>query len=49
MNVMYTCDNNYIWLMGVSVISLFENNKHLADLTVFLLGENINSKKQKIS
>ena len=38
---MYTCDNNYVWLMGISTISLFENNKHIDDLHVYLLGENI--------
>ena len=41
MNVLYTCDNNYIWIMGISVVSLFENNKHIGKLTVYLLGENI--------
>lgn len=41
MNVMYTCDNNFVWLMGISTISLFENNKDIVDLKVYLLGENI--------
>lgn len=41
MKVMYTCDNNYVWLMGISTISLFENNKEIEDLKVYLLGENI--------
>lgn len=41
MKVMYTCDNNYVWLMGISTISLFENNKNIEDLKVYLLGENI--------
>lgn len=41
MNVLYTCDNNYVWLMGISTISLFENNKELHDIVVYLLGENI--------
>ena len=41
MNIMYTCDNNYVWLMGISTISLFENNKHIKCLNVYLLGENI--------
>lgn len=41
MKVMYTCDNNYVWLMGISTISLFENNKNLEELIVYLLGENI--------
>lgn len=41
MNIMYTCDNNYVWLMGISAISLFENNKDIEELKVFLLGEGI--------
>ncbi|MDO5346125.1 MAG: glycosyltransferase family 8 protein [Lachnospiraceae bacterium] len=48
MNVFYTCDNNYIWLMGISAISLFENNRHIPDLIVYLLGENINAENKGI-
>lgn len=49
MNILYTCDNNYIWLMGISTISLFENNKSIADLHVYLLGENIsNDNKERL-
>ena len=43
---MYTCDNNYVWLMGISTISLFENNKGTDDLKVYLLGDEI-SKENK--
>ena len=48
MNVMYTCDNNYIWLAGISMISLFENNRHMRDLSVFLLGENISGDNKEV-
>lgn len=48
MNVLYTCDNNYVWLMGISVISLFENNKDIHDLTVYLLGEDISKENKKV-
>ncbi|WKY43082.1 glycosyltransferase family 8 protein [Eubacteriaceae bacterium ES2] len=41
MNILYTCDNNYIWLMGISVISLFENNMQIENINVYCLGENI--------
>lgn len=47
MNVMYTCDDNYIWLMGISLISLYENNKHIDNLEVYLLGENISERSKK--
>ena len=46
MKVMYTCDNNYVWLMGISTISLIENNKGTDDLKVYLLGDEI-SKENK--
>lgn len=46
MNILYTCDNNYIWIMGISMISLFENNKNVENLDVYLLAENI-SKENK--
>lgn len=46
MDIMYTCDNNYVWLMGISTISLFENNKHIKELTVYLIGENISDENK---
>lgn len=46
MKVMYTCDNNYVWLMGISTISLFENNRGIEDLKVYLLGENISEENK---
>lgn len=48
MNVLYTCDNNYIWLMGISAISMFENNKEIDNLHVYLLGENISDENKKV-
>lgn len=48
MDVLYTCDNNYTWLMGISAISLFETNKHIKDLGVYLLGENISAENRSI-
>lgn len=48
MNVLYTCDNNYVWLMGISVISLFENNPSMNEISVYLLGENISDENKKI-
>ena len=46
MNVLYTCDDNYVWLMGISTISLFENNKTIEDLQVYLLGDNISQENK---
>jgi lipopolysaccharide biosynthesis glycosyltransferase len=41
MNIIYTCDDNFGWLTGISMISLFENNKDADMLKVYLLGDNI--------
>lgn len=41
MDILYTCNDNYVWLMGISCVSLFENNKNLQDLNVYLIGEHI--------
>lgn len=41
MNVVYTCDNNFVWIMGISMISLFENNRDTDNLTVYLLGDHV--------
>lgn len=46
MNILYTCDNNFVWLMGISAISLFENNKHIKEIKVILLGEKISEKNK---
>ena len=48
MDVLYTCDNNYLWLMGISTISMFDNNKEMKELNVYLLGENISEENRKI-
>ena len=48
MNVMYASDDNYAWLMGTSMISLFENNKNVSEINVFLFGDNLSSDNEKI-
>lgn len=46
MNVVYTCDNNFVWIMGISMISLFENNRDMEDLKVWLLGDNVSQESK---
>lgn len=41
MNILYTCSDLYASHMGVSMISLFENNKDLDDICVYILEDNI--------
>ena len=48
MNILYTCDDNYVWLMGISVISLFENNRNIDELNIYLLGDKISDKNKHI-
>lgn len=48
MNILYACDNNYVWLMGISTISLFENNTDIDNLHVYLLGESISDDNKKL-
>ena len=48
MNVMYASDDNYAWLMGISMISLFENNRDSEEVNVFLFGDNLSEDNEKI-
>lgn len=48
MNILYTCDNNYVWLMGISMISLFKTNSKAKEINVFLIGENISKENKKL-
>lgn len=41
MNVIYASDDNYSWLMGISMISLFENNRECNEINVYLFGDRI--------
>lgn len=40
-NVLYLCDNNYVVYLGVSLTSLFENNKSIHVLTVYVIEDDI--------
>ena len=41
MNILYTCDNNYVWQMGISLVSLLENNKNSQFIRIFFIGKDI--------
>lgn len=41
LDVLYQSDNNYADLTGVSITSLFENNKHLDEINIYILNDNI--------
>ena len=46
MNVMYASDDNYAWLMGVSMVSLFENNRESREINVYLFGDKISQENE---
>ena len=48
MTVVYTCDDNFVWIMGISMISLFENNKDMKDLDVYLLGDHVSEDNKNV-
>ena len=48
MNVIYASDDNYAWLMGISMISLFENNRNSQEVNVFLFGDKLSQENEKI-
>lgn len=41
MNIVYSSDDNYAKYAGISIISLFENNKDELELNVYILNNNI--------
>ena len=43
MNVIYASDDNYAWLMGISMISLFENNRERDEITVYLFSDHVSA------
>ena len=40
LNVLYGCDDNYAPYTGVSLLSLFENNKDIEEITIYLASMN---------
>lgn len=42
MKVLYQTDNNYAAYMGISMLSLFENNQMVEELTVYIIDDGIN-------
>lgn len=41
MNIAYACDDNYIPQTGISMISLFENNKDATQIYVYLIAKDV--------
>ncbi|MGI5895439.1 MAG: glycosyltransferase family 8 protein [Oscillospiraceae bacterium] len=50
MNIVYASDNNYAEILGVSLVSLFENNKQEPEMTVYILDDHISEgSKEKLN
>ena len=41
MNIVYASDNNYADILGVSIVSLFENNRNSKEINVYILDDRI--------
>lgn len=41
MNIMYLCNDAYVYIAAVSIISLLENNKDADNIRIFIVGEEI--------
>jgi lipopolysaccharide biosynthesis glycosyltransferase len=48
MDIIYTCDNNYVFIMGISMISLFETNKSADKIHIHLLGHLVSNENVKM-
>ncbi len=46
MNILYQCNDKYAPFCGVSITSLFENNKNAAEISIFILGEEISTENK---
>lgn len=43
LNILYQSSDSYAAIMGVSIVSLLTNNKHLKELNIFILNDNISN------
>lgn len=41
MNILYASDDNYAEIMGISILSLLENNQNVEKLRVYIINDNI--------
>lgn len=46
MNIVYASDDNFAEIMGVSMLSLFENNKNESEIVVYILDDDIKEKNK---
>lgn len=44
MNIAYSCNDNYIQHTGISLVSLFENNKSIFEINIYFVSVNVSKK-----
>lgn len=48
-DILYLSDNNYATYMGISILSLFENNKHFHEINIYIIDDEISlENKEKL-
>lgn len=47
MNILYTTDNGFVGKVATGVCSVFENNKEISDITVYIIGLNISQENKR--
>lgn len=47
MNILYASDDNFASIMGISILSLFENNKKVKDIQVYIINDEISEDNVK--
>lgn len=47
MNILYASDNNFASIMGISILSLFENNKDVENIQVYIINDEISEENVK--
>lgn len=48
MNIVYASDDNFAEILGVSMLSLFENNKEVPEITVYILDDAIKDQNKEL-
>lgn len=46
-NILYQFNEKYVPYTGTSIASLMENNRHIDEITIFLMGENISERNKR--
>ena len=47
MNILYTANDPFAAKVAAGICSIFENNKHVKELTVYILTDHMNTENKK--